>query len=327
VIRDEEHGNWFLPTGARPDQRDISVEDAGAEGLLPLSAFEYAERTEEALLVQDATRDDRFARDPYLAGAARCSLLVVPVRHSGALRAMLLLTNRETSGLFTTERLDALVLIAGQLVVSLNNALLYASLEQRVADRTRELGEANHKLEILSSTDALTNLPNRRQFEEMLNEQWHRADRVDRSFGLIMIDVDFFKTYNDEYGHQGGDECLRRVGAALAGVVRGATDLACRYGGEEFVVILGETDDTGAHVVAERVRTAVRALRIPHVAGVDGTLSVSVGVATAHVPLWESSDDLLARADAALYRAKEGGRNQVQIAPPAALSLPAGTGM
>ncbi|MDT4992678.1 MAG: hypothetical protein QOH97_2570 [Actinoplanes sp.] len=327
VIRDEEHGNWFLPGGARTDQRDISVEDAGAEGLLPLSAFEYAERTEEALLVQDATRDDRFARDPYLTGAARCSLLVVPVRHSGALRAMLLLTNRETSGLFTTERLDAVILIAGQLVVSLNNALLYASLEQRVADRTRELGEANHKLEILSSTDALTNLPNRRQFEEMLNEQWHRADRVDRSFGLIMIDVDFFKTYNDEYGHQGGDECLRRVGAALAGAVRGATDLACRYGGEEFVVILGETDDIGAHVVAERVRTSVRALRIPHIAGVDGTLSVSVGVATAHVPIWESSDELLARADAALYRAKEGGRNQVQIAPPATLSLPAGTGM
>ncbi|MEU8662327.1 diguanylate cyclase, partial [Actinoplanes philippinensis] len=317
VVHDDETGEWSVPAGPRTSA-SLPVETAGERGLLPLTAFEYAARTREPVLVEDATRDDRFSRDPYFTGARRCSLLVVPVLHHDRPRAMLVLSNRHTSGVFTTDRLDAVVLIMGQLVVSLNNTLLYASLERRVDERTRELAAANRQLEILSATDALTGLANRRQFERAVDAEWRRATRTGRPFSIVMIDVDFFKRYNDHYGHQAGDECLRQVAAALGASVRGATDLACRYGGEEFVLVLGETDAGSAAVTAERIRGAVEALRLPHVAGVDGQVSISLGVATSPGgPLAETGEELVARADTALYRAKQDGRNRVRCAPPA----------
>ncbi|WP_127506208.1 diguanylate cyclase [Actinoplanes solisilvae] len=317
AVRDDDAGDWYLPASPHTGPT-VDVETAGQRGLLPLTAFHYAARTREPLLVEDATRDDRFHRDPYLTGAQRCSLLVVPVLHHDEIRAMLVLSNKHTSGVFTTDRLDAVVLIAGQLVVSLNNALLYASLEHRVDERTRELAAANRQLEILSATDALTGLANRRQFERAIDAEWRRATRTGQPFSVVMIDVDFFKKYNDHYGHQAGDHCLRQIGDVLAASVRGATDLACRYGGEEFVLVLGETGPDGAATTAERTRSAVEALRLPHVAGVDGHVSISIGVATSPGgPLAEIAEELLARADTALYRAKEEGRNQVRCAPSA----------
>ncbi|MET0424754.1 MAG: sensor domain-containing diguanylate cyclase, partial [Actinoplanes sp.] len=309
VVRTEEGGPWFLPNG--PDgATGIEVDRAGGEGLLPASAFQYAVRTRQVLLVEDATRDDRFARDPFLADAGRCSLLVVPVLHGDTLRAVLVLANRQTSGLFTTERLDAVKLITGQLVVSLNNAMLYASLEARVAERTRELAAANTKLEALSSTDPLTGLANRRRFEQGLAAHHDRLRRSGCGYAVLMIDVDFFKKYNDRFGHQAGDECLRKVGAALAGAIRAGTDLACRYGGEEFVLVLGDTDPDTAAMLAERVRAGIQALRIPHPDGPAGVVTVSIGVAVAG----DAPDSLLRRADTALYEAKAAGRNTVRVA-------------
>lgn len=319
LIRDEETGDWFLPSGSRGAGVDLN--QAAATGQVPMSAVQYARRTREPLLVEDATQDDRFAHDIFLAGAQRCSLLVVPVLHSDTLRAMLVLANRHTSGLFTADRLDAVELITGQLVVSLNNALLYASLEQRVADRTRELAAANQKLEVLSTTDALTGLANRREFERVLEKEWRRTDRTADAFGIIMIDVDHFKKYNDRYGHQAGDDCLRRVGRTIADSLRTATDIACRYGGEEFVVVLSRTDADGARMTAERIRGAIGDLRIPHVMGVAGTISVSIGVAFTHADPGDDPMTLVARADTALYAAKEAGRDRVCVAEPPKQSL------
>ena len=127
--------------------------------------------------------------------------------------------------------------------------------------------------------------------------------------------MDYFKNYNDRFGHQAGDECLRRVGTALAGAVRVGTDLACRYGGEEFVIVLGDDPDD-APAVAERVRAGIQALRIPHPDGPAGVVTVCVGVAVASAADAESVDQLLRRADAALYTAKAGGRNTVRAAEP-----------
>lgn len=129
------------------------------------------------MLVDDASRDDRVARDPYLAGLDHCSLLVVPVLSQGTPRAMLILENRLTTRAFSIGRLDAVLLIAGQLTVSLDNALVYASLERKVAERTEELAEANNRLELLSVTDPLTGLPNRRRLTDVLDEEWLRAQR------------------------------------------------------------------------------------------------------------------------------------------------------
>ena len=139
-----EAKDWLL--SATADEAPVAVEEAGRRRLLPLSAFRYAERTREPLLVEDATHDDRFARDPYVANLRYCSLLIVPILNQGAVRAMLLLENQLSRGAFLADRLDAVLLIAGQLAVSLENALLYEKLEQRVHEQTQQLREAQAEL-------------------------------------------------------------------------------------------------------------------------------------------------------------------------------------
>jgi diguanylate cyclase (GGDEF)-like protein len=315
LIRGDDGHSWALPAATDPADADsaapISVEEAGARGLIPLSAFRYTERTRETLLVADATRDDRFARDPYLAGLAQCSLLVAPILIHGALRAMVLLENRLSRSAFTADRLDGVMLIAGQLAVSFDNALAYASLERKVAERTEALAESNDRLSLLSVTDALTGLANRRRMDEVLQNEWRRAARTNGPLAVVMIDIDHFKLYNDHYGHAGGDECLRRVAGVMTGQVRDTTDLVARYGGEEFAVILPGSDNAGAVQIAERIRAAVEALNEPHDMAQRGFVTVSVGVAAATTTEQGTAQALMAAADARLYQAKHNGRNQV----------------
>jgi diguanylate cyclase (GGDEF)-like protein len=310
AVRDDESQGWLVPEGNAADSASIPLEEAGARALVPLSAFRYAERTRQPLLVEDATADHRFARDPYLAGLDSCSLLIVPVLARGALRAMLILENRLSHGAFSDDRLDAVKLIAGQLAVSIDNALVYASLEQKVAERTEALAAANEQLEKLSITDALTGLANRRQMEETLSIHWRDAVDRGRQVGIAMIDVDHFKLYNDRYGHVAGDRCLRRVAAALAENVRDV-DLVARYGGEEFAIILPGATPEVAHRVAERVCAAVQTLEEPHEGAPLGHVTVSVGVAAAFPSAECTIRQLIERADGALYEAKRNGRNQV----------------
>jgi diguanylate cyclase (GGDEF)-like protein len=312
ALRNDDTSEWFLLTRGVA-ARAVPVEQAGADGLLPIVAFRYAERTREPLLVDDAVADDRFARDRYLAGLHRCSLLVVPLLRQGTVRAVLMLAARETSGAFTADRVDTVMLISGPLVVSLGNAMLYGSLEERVADRTEALAAANRQLELLSITDALTELPNRRRFTQALAAEWDRARRTQRSLATLMIDVDYFKRYNDHYGHLAGDDCLRRVAAALAGAARSGTDLVARYGGEEFACVLAETDAPAAEVFAERARAAVATMRLPHLPSDTGFVTVSIGAATVVPEPTHTAEGLLAAADAALYDAKAGGRNTIRL--------------
>jgi len=175
-----------------------------------------------------------------------------------------------------------------------------------------QLEEAQVTLERLATRDGLTGLANRRFFDETLNTEWRRAMRESTPLSLLMLDVDFFKRYNDAYGHQKGDACLQFVACAMMGEMLRASDLAARYGGEEFVVILPTTTLQGATVVGERVRAAVARLGMPHSASdVAEYVSASIGVATV-VPTPRSTPaQLIAAADAALYRAKREGRNRV----------------
>ena len=157
VAYSDDPAGWFLPATADKDSEIISVDEAGARGLLPLSAFRYAERTREPLLLEDATRDDRFAREPYLAGLDCCSLLIAPIFSHGLPRAVLLLENQSARGAFSADRLDAVMLIAGQLGVSLDNARRYELLERSVAERTTELANslALIRAALESTSDAL----------------------------------------------------------------------------------------------------------------------------------------------------------------------------
>jgi diguanylate cyclase (GGDEF)-like protein len=320
--RDDPQG-WYL--SATGDGTDIIAVDQAASAVLPISAVRYAERTRQPLLVEDATRDGRFAGDPYIAGLDCCALLLVPILSHGAPRAMLLLENGLARGAFTADRLDAVTLIAGQLAVSFDNALLYASLERKVAERTEALERANERLEQLSITDPLTGLANRRHFAEVLDAEWERSLRQQLPIGVAMIDVDHFKLYNDHYGHILGDACLQHVAAALNQAVRQHVDLVARYGGEEFVIILPGAGIDVVRTVAERVRSAVAGLREPHEQAAAGIVTVSIGVAaflpSAHI----TAEQLIQAADAALYEAKRNGRNQVRgevVAPTLVPDLP-----
>jgi diguanylate cyclase (GGDEF)-like protein len=314
VLRDQESDSWYLPPVSGDDGTEvISVAEAGQRRLLPVSAFHYVQHSGETLLVEDATHDNRFARDAYFSNVDRCSLLVVPIRKQGISQAMLLLENRLSRNAFSAHRLDAVSLIAGQLAVSLDNALILASLEKNVAERTRELREANQQLEVLSNTDALTGLVNRRRFMAALDKEWARALRDGSGIGIGMIDVDYFKKYNDHYGHLAGDACLRQVAGTLQRGARQDMDVVARYGGEEFAVIMPAVDSDTARLVAERMRAAVSGLAVAHAQSEIGWVSVSIGVA-ACVPSGDrTAESLIHLADRALYDAKHDGRDRVRL--------------
>ena len=163
--------------------------------------------------------------------------------------------------------------------------------------------------------DGLTGLFNRRSLDQRLDEEWRRGQRSGQPLAVAMIDVDHFKLYNDHYGHGPGDECLKAVGAALKASVKRPSDLVARYGGEEFCLMLPESDLDAVRIVAEQARAAIGALQLPHTASLTAPhVTVSIGVAAA-VPQAESSvKTLLQQADAALYRAKQAGRNRVGVA-------------
>jgi diguanylate cyclase (GGDEF)-like protein len=176
-----------------------------------------------------------------------------------------------------------------------------------------ELKRRGDILEMLSSMDSLTGVPNRRRFDEFLESEWRRAIRNQTSISLVMIDIDFFKQYNDRYGHAAGDECLKRVAKTLSDSTHRSHDLLARYGGEEFAVVLPETDMEGATLLAERMRTNVEKIDIRHEdSDVARHITISLGVA-AQVPSTESaSGSFIRSADKALYKAKHLGRNQVR---------------
>ncbi|MFC5355883.1 diguanylate cyclase [Azospirillum himalayense] len=167
-------------------------------------------------------------------------------------------------------------------------------------------------LRTLSFNDGLTGIANRRRFDEVFLREWRRCGRAQLSLSLIMLDVDQFKPYNDHYGHQAGDECLRAVAQLLAEQMMRPGDLIARYGGEEFVCLLPETDEDGAVQVAERLRQTVAERRMPHaVSHVADHITISLGVATARPTLDDTPERLTQLADGLLYEAKRAGRNRV----------------
>lgn len=186
------------------------------------------------------------------------------------------------------------------------------ALEAKVRQRTAELEVANQRLEALSATDGLTGLANRRRFDAVWEAEWQRALRQGLSLGVIMLDIDHFKAYNDNHGHQAGDECLKRIAQVLQAAVRRAGELPARYGGEEFVVIVPGVEPEEALAAAERIRQAIQDEAMPHAASpVAEVVTASLGVAVGVPHAAQARRSLLERADAALYQAKHAGRNRV----------------
>jgi diguanylate cyclase (GGDEF)-like protein len=195
---------------------------------------------------------------------------------------------------------------------------LNTRLQIEIEERQRveaQLAQANQFLARLAAIDGLTQIANRRQFDEYLAREWKRLSRAQEPLALVLCDIDYFKRYNDAYGHQAGDECLKQIAQALNRAARRPADLAARYGGEEFALILPDTDAEGAMHVARLIQQEVRALQLPHGhSSVSRFVTLSIGVFslipdTAHAPEY-----LITAADQALYQVKEQGRNAVVLA-------------
>ena len=180
--------------------------------------------------------------------------------------------------------------------------------ERKLAEK--KLQEAYKALEALAATDSLTGLANRRKFEEALNSEWRRGLRDHRDLSLLMIDADFFKSYNDRYGHMRGDSCLKQIAEAAQDVVARPGDLVARFGGEEFTVILPNTGREGALQLANGINEAMRSKALQHLDNPAGIVTVSIGCATIAPMFGRHAVDLIEQADAALYQAKRSGRNR-----------------
>ena len=184
-------------------------------------------------------------------------------------------------------------------------------------EQLRKLNEMKdqflEELETLSSTDGLTGIPNRRRFDEFLENEWQRATRSGQPLSLVLMDIDHFKQFNDNYGHAAGDECLIKVAAALSDSVHRPADLVARYGGEEFVCVLPETDYQGAEKMAWKILDNIVAVGVPHAhSSAADVVTMSLGVATIVPSDGTVPADLIKTADEHLYVAKESGRKQVR---------------
>ena len=188
-------------------------------------------------------------------------------------------------------------------------------LQQEIVERKRaevELAQANKELQRLAMVDGLTHIANRRCFDECLKKEWKRSAREQTPLSLILCDIDYFKRYNDTYGHQAGDECLRQVADALKTSAKRPADLVARYGGEEFIVILPHTNPKGAQNVAGSIQNALRERQLPHAASqVNEYVTLSLGASSLIPTSSDAPEKLIAEADAALYSAKEQGRNRI----------------
>jgi diguanylate cyclase (GGDEF)-like protein len=296
---------------------DGSVTAAGFDGVRRIFAFVPLAGTNARLLVgldeaEVLRRIDREIGIAYLQLALFGMLTLLAAWFGGEqlivepIRALARTASRIGRGdLDARPNRDKLALEFAPLATALTDMAI------KLSERDRELRSANRHLETLASIDSLSGLANRRSFDARLEAEWQRARNLKRPIALMMIDVDHFKLFNDNYGHLEGDQCLRVIGEALGGARSHKADFAARYGGEEFVLLLPDTTLATALEIADRLRGAVGALAIDHCFAPRGHVTVSVGVACLTPDAEESPQALIEAADASLYAAKRNGRDMV----------------
>lgn len=252
--------------------------------------------------------------DIYTAGFAQCYVdllaeyqvranLIVPILQGEQLWGLLVAQHCAQTRAWQHWEVELLNQLATGVGIAIQQAELYQQLEA-----------ANQQLKRLATLDGLTQLANRRRFDEYMDQEWRRLAREQLPLSLIMCDVDFFKLYNDTYGHQAGDEALKKVASALSRTVNHPANLVARYGGEEFAIVLPNTNKYGVLYVAQSIQQAIRSLKIVHATSqVSAYITISIGVASV-IPCPEtSSTELVAAADAGLYQAKQAGRDRTVL--------------
>ncbi|WP_272130654.1 sensor domain-containing diguanylate cyclase [Spirulina sp. CS-785/01] len=232
--------------------------------------------------------------------------LALPILQSDSLWGLLLAHHCQGAREWQPSEVQLLKDLADQVAIAIQQAELFNKLQQ-----------ANQQLQHLAAIDELTQLANRRRFDEYLEREWSRLQRLEHPLSLILADVDYFKRYNDSYGHPAGDDCLQEVARILEKVCKGSTDLVARYGGEEFAIILPNTNTQGALEVAQNIRVILQQHRLIHPnSEVSEYVTLSLGVGSVIPDGQHSPDDLITLADQALYRAKKEGRDRVVLDTP-----------
>lgn len=317
------------------------------------SVVNYVLRTKETIVIDNIQNNTIFSSERSILKRDVKAVLCAPLMLHGKIKGMIYLENNVIPSVFTNDKVEILKNLSGQIVISIENALIYNNLETKVEERTRtldikndelekqniQLQEQNNKiselntniikeneerkkvevklqdavakLDLLATTDGLTNLKNRRSFDETLIKECKRLNRNDESISLIMCDVDFFKNYNDYYGHQKGDECLVNIAKVLTSCVRRETDFVGRYGGEEFVIIMPQTTKEGALEISQSIHNRLNELKFEHKkSNISDFITLSIGIADSNEMGSNCPIDLIKYADSSLYKAKKLGRNR-----------------
>jgi len=266
---------------------------------ISISSFIFLAQALFILVVLNQGRRSTAGRGQYF-----IAIGFVPAVPAFVFRGFLAATGHAEKILISTpnqvQEMSLLISIVSIILVAIG--VLIMSKEQS-EDRSR----------LLAVEDQLTGLANRRSIDDTLNKEWASASRHERPLALIMLDVDYFKKYNDHYGHQSGDECLKGISRVLQETAQRANDLAARYGGEEFLLILPDTDHTNALLIAENVCVSIANLKIPHEQSTFRVVTASAGISVLSNKSYENIAGLLRAADSALYQAKQMGRNQAQL--------------
>ena len=275
---------------AREAQPTVILQDLvmpGIDGMTLVKQYRADPATHDVPIIVMSTKDDATIKSAAFTAGANDYLVKVP----DAVELIARIRYHSRSYLNLVQRNEA-----------------YKALRQS----QQRLLEINLELQRMTNQDGMTGLANRRYFDEYVSGEWKRGQRTQTPLSLMMVDVDDFKKYNDTYGHVAGDDVLRRVARAIKDCCERPGDLAARFGGEEFVVVLPSTSPAGARLLGENLRRAVEQLGIAHEKSTHhGTVTTSIGVATIVPTLEKSPTWLIERADQALYNAKHGGKNRV----------------
>ena len=308
----EKNGKFKVQASAN---EDISVIDIMQEILysdidtIVHPIVNYVLRTKESIVIDDMTQSNIFDTS-YVSSRLVKSVFCAPLILQGELKGIIYLENNLLPGVFTDDKVKLLQHLSGQMIISIENTIVYNDLEEKIKQRTKDLETTKDELKILASTDPMTTLYNRRYFTEISDKIFHIAKREKTKLSLIMIDIDYFKNVNDTYGHPIGDKVIISIASILKEQTR-SSDIVCRFGGEEYIILLPHTDIESSEKVAHTIRKLVEESAVLLDNNERLKVTVSLGVSAVNMKKDIDMEVAIHRADNALYEAKKSGKNKV----------------
>jgi diguanylate cyclase (GGDEF)-like protein len=269
----------------------------------------YVLRTKESIVIDDMTQNNIFDTS-YESSRLIKSIFCAPLILQGELRGIIYLENNLLPSVFTEDKVKFLQHLSGQIVISIENTIVYSRLEEKIKQRTQDLEVSKEELKLLASMDPMTKLYNRRYFSEISEDIFNLCKRTNNDISLIMFDIDDFKSVNDTYGHHVGDKVIIGVADILLGHTR-KSDIVCRFGGEEYIILLPDTDLESSTQTAQNIRELVEKMVITYDQHKQLQVTISVGVSMVDMITDNDIEIAINKADNALYEAKRSGKNKV----------------